>query len=102
MLLEAEMKPITFDGKDFVLDAKLLADSFDMSPNAVLAGMRDGRITSVCETGANQDAGRYRLTFFYESQRLRLIVDRACNILQRSVVNFGQLGVPPAARQRDR
>lgn len=93
------MQPITLDGDAFVLDAKLLAESLDMSPDAVLAEMRNGQITSICETGADQDAGTFRLTFFHKSRRLRLIVDDACNILQRSVVNFGQLGIPPAARQ---
>jgi uncharacterized protein DUF6522 len=39
--------------------------------------MHEGKITSVCERGIDDDAGRYWIIFFYENARFRLIVDEA-------------------------
>jgi hypothetical protein len=50
--------------------------------------MREGAITSSCERGIEDDAGRYRLIFFYKSRRLRLIIDEAGRVIQRST-EFG-------------
>jgi hypothetical protein len=47
--------------------------------------MRQRRITSICERGENEDAGRYRLTFFYAQRRLRLVLDEAGTIVERLV-----------------
>ena len=41
--------------------------------------MRKGETTSLSERGVNEDAGRYRLTFFHNSRRFRLIVDGVWN-----------------------
>jgi hypothetical protein len=51
--------------------------------------MREGKITVLCERGFDEDAGRYRLTFFYENRRFRLVVDEEGNAVQRSTVDFG-------------
>lgn len=51
--------------------------------------MREGAITSSCERGIVDDAGRYRLIFFYKSRRLRLIIDEAGRVIQRSTIEFG-------------
>jgi len=50
--------------------------------------MRKGEITSLCERGVNEDAGRYRLTFFHKSRRFRLVVDGTGTVIQRSIVDF--------------
>jgi Family of unknown function (DUF6522) len=60
--------------------------------------MRKGAITSLCERGIDADAGRFRMTFFYKSRRLRLVVDAAGNILQRSTIDFGDRPLPDALR----
>ena len=54
------------------LDAQIIADGFDLEPARIPALMRDGAITSLCECGIDEDAGRYRLTFFHKSRRFRL------------------------------
>ena len=48
-----------------------------------------GKIESLCERGLDEDAGRYRLTFFYESRRFRLLVDEEGNVIRHSLVDFG-------------
>jgi hypothetical protein len=58
--------------------------------------MREGKITSLCERGVDEDAGRYRLTFFFEHRRLHLIVDEGGNIIQRSTLDFGDRQLPPS------
>ncbi len=66
---------------DFVIDATLLADAFGLSQEKIKARMRVGAITSRCETGVEEDAGRWRLTFHCGDRACRLIVDEAGNVL---------------------
>ena len=94
-----ETAKIAFEADGITVDASLIAEGLELTPAAVQAGMRDGKITSRCERGIDDDAGRYRLTFFHGSRRLRLVVDEAGNIIQRSVVDFGELGMPSSARR---
>jgi hypothetical protein len=42
---------------------------------------------------------RYRLTFFYENRRFRLVVDEAGNPVQRSTVDFGDRPLPASMRK---
>ena len=64
--------------------------------------MRAGKITSRSERGVDADIGRYRLTFFSEHRRFRVVVDEAGAILQRSTLNFGDLPLPKVAAQARR
>jgi Family of unknown function (DUF6522) len=61
--------------------------------------MREGKITVLCERGVNEDAGRYRLTFFYENRRFRLIVDEEGNAIRGSTVDFGDHPLPASMRK---
>ena len=72
------------------IDASLLAQIFDLSPLAVQALMRRHEITSICERGEGEHAGRYRLTFFYGNKRAAFEVDDSGAILGRSVIDFGE------------
>ncbi len=67
----------------FVIDAALLSDAFDLSPDDVQSLMRSGEIMSRCETGVDEDAGQSRLTFHYRDRAVRLVVDQAGTILKR-------------------
>jgi hypothetical protein len=69
---------------DFVIDAALLAEAFALSQDEVKAQMRTGTITSRCEAGVDDDAGRWRLTFFRGDRALRLTVDAAGDVLSRA------------------
>jgi hypothetical protein len=77
------MSTVSFKDGEFSVDARVIAEGFGIDTAAVQAGMRQHRITSLCERGIDEDAGRYRLTFFYAPRRLRLLVDEAGTIIQR-------------------
>lgn len=68
---------------DFIIDAALLADAFGLSQEGIKARMRDGAITSRCETGVEEDAGCWRLTFYHSDRSCRFIVDEAGKVLKK-------------------
>lgn len=74
----------------FVVAATLIGELFDIPSADVPALMRDGTITSVCETGAGADEGTFRLNLFYRTRQVRLRIDETGRILRRSVVDFGR------------
>jgi hypothetical protein len=51
-------------------------------------------ITSLCERGVGEDDGRWRVTFFHESRRFRLVIDEGGNVIQRSTIDFGDRQLP--------
>src|SRR3954469_22923731 len=71
------------------IDASIVAQGLGLGPWLVQAMMRKGDITGLCERGVNEDAGRYRLTFFHKSRRFRLIIDSTGTVVQRSTIDFG-------------
>ena len=70
------------------LEASLIAADFGLDAPGVLEAMRTGRMTSVWERGMDDDAGRYRVTFFHENRQLRLTVDATGQILERSLAQL--------------
>jgi Family of unknown function (DUF6522) len=70
------------------VDASLISESLGLEPFEVQRLMREGKLTSSCERGVDEDAGRYRLTFFHENRRLRLITDSTGRIIRRSLIDF--------------
>lgn len=58
-----------------VIDANDLGPLLGLDPAEVQAKMRQGDITSKYETGQDEDAGRFRLTFFHQGKRVRLTCD---------------------------
>ena len=88
------MTQVEINQDGFVIDATLLADAFDLKAEEVQSLMRDGKITSLSETGVGDDAGRARLTFYYGARTIRFVVDEAGTILKRA-------GFPTRARTPD-
>jgi hypothetical protein len=82
------------------IDASLIGRDLGLEPFEVQSLMREGKLTSSCERGVDEDAGRYRLTFFHEIRRLWLIIDSTGRIIRRSLIDFGDH--PPAARLHSR
>lgn len=68
----------------FTIDAALIGQGFGIDPALVTSQMREGKLTSRCERGLDRDAGRYRLTFYFDNRRFHLIVDEAGNLVERS------------------
>jgi hypothetical protein len=79
------MNTVVCEGGEYRVDAAVIAEGLGIDPANVLEAMRQGRITSLCERGVDEDAGRNRLTFFHGSRRLRLVIDEDGKILERSV-----------------
>ena len=65
------------------IDASIVAQGLGVEPSFVQTMMREGEITSLCERGADEDAGRHRLTFFHKSRRFRIIVDETGKVINR-------------------
>ena len=63
------------------------------------AGGSSGKVTSLSERGIGDDSGRHRLTFFSQTRRFRVVVDRHGAILQRSTINFGDSPLPASVRK---
>jgi hypothetical protein len=82
------------------IEASIVAEGLELEPSSVQAMMRAGEITSFSERGVDEDAGRYRLTFFHKSRRFRLIVDESGTIIQRSIINFGDRPLPALMHNR--
>lgn len=78
------MPDITRTGEDFTVDAKIIAEGLELPEHAIARAMSSGAITTRFERGEGEDAGRYRLSFFYRSRTLRLTVDEGGAILSRA------------------
>src|ERR1700730_2177532 len=71
------------------VDASIIGKDLGLEPCEVQRLMREGKLTSYCERGIDEDDGHYRLAFFHGGRRLRLIIDGAGRIIRRSLVYFG-------------
>jgi hypothetical protein len=87
---------VQIDRDDVVIDAQLLGELLNIPPAELLDLMRSQAITSLCERGIDDDEGQYRLSFFYQNRRLRLAVNRAGEVVKRTIVDFGARPLPSA------
>jgi hypothetical protein len=93
------MPAIEFEDGAIQVDAAIVAEGLGIAPSLVQERIRAGKITSLCERGINEDNGRYRLTFFSESKRFRLIVDERGNVVQHFALTFSGRPLPRWARK---
>ena len=49
-------RKISIEGEDLCVDAGTLAEAFEITPEVVMAGLRDGAITTLTERGTGEDA----------------------------------------------
>jgi hypothetical protein len=91
--------PVKFEDGGINVDAAIVAEGLSISPALLMERMQEGRITSLCEKGAGQDSGRFRLSFFSEHCRFSLIVDESGKIVRRSTIDFGARPLPASARR---
>jgi len=78
------MTPIERKAGDFVIDAAVLAEALGLTQDEIRARMGSGAITSRCEAGVDDDAGRWRLTFYHNDRACRFIVDDAGTVIKRT------------------
>jgi hypothetical protein len=98
--MEPQAKAVVeFEQGTLSIDAAVIGRGLNVEPSLIPVRMREGRITVLCERGYDEDAGRYRLTFFYENRRFRLVVDEAGNAVQRSTIDFGDRPIPASMRK---
>jgi hypothetical protein len=90
------MAVVEFEQGALSIDAAVIGHGLNVEPSLVPVRMREGKITALCERGFDEDAGRYRLTFFYENRRFRLVVDEEG---KRSTVDFGDRPLPRSMRK---
>ncbi|HEY9143159.1 MAG TPA: DUF6522 family protein [Arenimonas sp.] len=57
------------------VDARLIAEGLGLAPEQVPAMVADRRIATLCERGTGEDAGLFRFTFYFGTQRFRLVTD---------------------------
>tara|TARA_R110000751_G_scaffold307896_1_gene433980 strand:+ start:1475 stop:1819 length:345 start_codon:yes stop_codon:yes gene_type:complete len=90
-----------FEWKDGAIqvDADVVATGLGIAVTRLRDDMRDGKVTSLCESGIDQDSGRHRLTFFSKSRRFRVVVDDKGHIIQRSTINFDGKPLPASVRR---
>ena len=79
------MTSVERSGSDFVIDAEVLVEAFDLSEDKIRTRMREGAITSLCESGVDDDAGFWRLTFYHGDRACRFVVDAEGTILKRTI-----------------
>ena len=78
------MGTVELQDGDLVVDAEIVAKGLGLDPRSVQEMMRAGSITSRCEAGVDEDAGRWRLTFHRGDRAVRFIVDDAGQVLTRA------------------
>lgn len=83
------MSAIEFEQDAFTVDADVIAAALGIESESVQPLMRDGKITSVCARGVEEDAGRYRLTFLHKNHVYDLIVDEEGHVIERSTRDVG-------------
>lgn len=83
------MTAILFEGGTLQIDADIVAEALNITPEDLRQQMREGRITSRFEQGEGEDLGRFRVTFFSQHRRFRLTVDATGTILHRSTIDHG-------------
>ncbi|HEY5106777.1 MAG TPA: DUF6522 family protein [Caulobacteraceae bacterium] len=93
------MATIQLEDGALQVDARIVAEGLRVDASLVQERMREGKITSLCERGVDEDDGRYRLTFFSESRLLRLVVDESGKVVERSAIDFAGRPLPDSARK---
>ena len=66
---------VRVDNGDITVDAEALASKLGLTVEALKENMAKGLVMSVTETGADEDAGRTRLTFRYRARVWRVVIE---------------------------
>ena len=80
------MTKIEFEDGAVSIDATVIAAGLGIDPALVHWHMRNGRITSLCERGTDEDAGRHRLTFRFRGRSFRVTADDTGQIIAQETV----------------
>jgi hypothetical protein len=89
------MNTIEFEHGSFSVPVEIVAAGLDIEVELVRPLMHQNKITSLCERGVGEDAGRFRLTFFHADQLFHLVVEGEGRIVQISTKERDPRGRPP-------
>lgn len=81
----------------FEVDADAVAKGLKITASDLRQGLQSGQITSQSETGMDEDAGRYRLTFYSPTRRFRMVVDARGEIVTTSSADYSRRGAGKAS-----
>ena len=92
----AELSPnvLTIVNGDVTINAEALALKLSLSAESLKEKMAKGLVTSVTETGVDEDAGCTRLTFRYRARIWRVVVEADGTLVECPVPT----GKPPATK----
>jgi len=66
------------------IEARVIGGGLGIDPSQVQALLEEGKISTLCERGIGEDQGRYRVTFYCEKRRFRILMDESGNIIEES------------------
>lgn len=92
MPMSAEALTVILSDDGATVDVAILAEGLGIDVTDVEIFMRQGRLTSKFERGVGSDKGRYRLTFWMDAKRFRIVIDDQGKVLQKFRTDFGALG----------
>ena len=81
----------------FEVDADAVAKGLKITASDLRQGLQSGQITSQSETGMDEDAGRYRLTFYSPTRRFRMVVDAQGKVVTTSSADYSRRGAGRAS-----
>lgn len=93
-MVELSSNVVTIVDGDVTINAEALAPKLSLSVEALQEKMAKGLVTSIAETGIDDDAGRTRLTFRYRARVWRVVVEDDGTLVECPVPKGG----PPAKR----
>ena len=82
------MSAVSIGDEQVTVEAALVAEGFGLDEQRLRDLMQAGTITTRCETGEGEDAGRTRLNFLYGNRVLRLTVDAAGEMVEPTQIDF--------------
>jgi hypothetical protein len=86
------MKSLELEVGAVQVDASIVAEGLGLPPALLREGMRTGKIRGISERGVGEHEGRFRLTFFLQRRRFRLVFDSNGSIIQRTTLDLGNRG----------
>lgn len=88
------MSIVSFEDGMVQVDAAVVAEGLRLTPEALRAALQGGTVTSRCEAGGGEDAGRFRITFFSANRRMRLIITADGSVLQKTTADYTRRSEP--------
>ena len=95
-MLSHSTAAITIADGEITVDAERLALKLGLTAAALKAEMRKGNVSSVAETGIDEDVGRTRVTFRYRTRTWSVVVDSDGALVDRLSIMLVESLAPAA------